>query len=102
MIRIIFRDLTRKADLFETTAELSHLADFCVQTALDDCYQAAVTHYGQPLSPDGIPEQLIVLGMGKLGAYELNLSSDIDLIFFYTHQGTLRFEQNGHDQTISF
>ena len=102
MIRIIFRDLTRKADLFQTTAELSCLADFCVQTALDDCYQAAVRRYGQPLSPDGVPEQLIVLGMGKLGAYELNLSSDIDLIFFYTHQGTLRFEQNGRDQTISF
>ena len=102
MIRIIFRDLTRKADLFQTTAELSQLADFCVQTALDDCYQAAVRRYGPPLSPDGIPEQLIVLGMGKLGAYELNLSSDIDLIFFYTHQGTLRFEQNGRDQTISF
>ena len=102
MIRIIFRDLTRRADLFQTTAELSCLADFCVQTALDDCYQAAVRRYGQPLSPDGVPEQLIVLGMGKLGAYELNLSSDIDLIFFYTHQGTLRFEQNGLDQTISF
>ena len=102
MMRIIFRDLTRKADLFETTAELSQLADFCVQTALDDCYQAAVARYGQPLSPRGLPEQLIVLGMGKLGAYELNLSSDIDLIFFYTHQGTLGFEQNGRDQTISF
>ncbi|MDA0271870.1 MAG: hypothetical protein O3C68_01285, partial [Proteobacteria bacterium] len=102
MMRIIFRDLTRKADLFETTAELSQLADFCVQTALDDCYQAAVARYGQPLSPGGLPEQLIVLGMGKLGAYELNLSSDIDLIFFYTHQGTLGFEQNGRAQTISF
>lgn len=102
MIRIIFRDLTRKADLFQTTQELSHLADFCVQTALDDCYQAAVGRYGQPLSPDGTPEQLIVLGMGKLGAYELNLSSDIDLIFFYTHQGSLRFEQNDREQTISF
>jgi glutamate-ammonia-ligase adenylyltransferase len=83
IIRIVFRDLTRKADLFETTAELSLLADFCVQTALDDCYQAAVTRYGQPLSPGGIPEQLIVLGKGKLGAYELNLSSDIGLIFLY-------------------
>ena len=102
MIRIIFRDLTRRSDLFETTAELSHLADFCVQTALDDCYQTAIARYGQPLSPEGIPEQLIVLGMGKLGAYELNLSSDIDLIFFYTHQGTLRFEQNGRYQSISF
>ncbi|MBT5724919.1 MAG: hypothetical protein HOI74_12915, partial [Gammaproteobacteria bacterium] len=102
MIRIIFRDLTRKADLFQTTAELSHLADFCVKTSLDNCYQVAVRRYGQPLSPNGLPEQLIVLGMGKLGAYELNLSSDIDLIFFYTHQGSLRFEQNGREQTISF
>ena len=101
MIRIIFRDLTRRAHLFDTTTELSHLAEFCVQTALDACYESAVARYGQPLSPDGTPEKMIVLGMGKLGAGELNLSSDVDLIFLYTHQGTLKQEGDSH-QAISF
>lgn len=87
MVRIIYRDLQRVADLFETTAELSHLADYCVSRALDDCYAIAIKKYGQPLRSDGNPEKMIVLAMGKLGAFELNLSSDIDLIFFYEQQG---------------
>lgn len=88
MIRIIFRDLSRRANLFATTFELSQLADFCIETALADCYGAACEKYGTPVV-DGIPEKLIVLGMGKLGAYELNLSSDIDLIFLYSNQGQI-------------
>ncbi len=89
MTRIIFRDLTRRASTLETTAELSHLADFCIESALAHCYDQAVVRFGQPVGPDGRPEKLIVLGMGKLGAYELNLSSDIDLIFFYANQGQI-------------
>lgn len=94
MIRIVFRDLTRRASTLETTAELSHLADFCIQTALDHCYDLAVSRFGQPLGPDGEPERMVVLGMGKLGAYELNLSSDIDLIFFYSNQGQIKGEKH--------
>ena len=90
MIRIIFRDLSRRAATLETTVELSHLADFCIRNAVDHCYAEAVRRHGQPLAPDGTPEKLIVLGMGKLGAYELNLSSDIDLIFFYANQGQVQ------------
>ena len=90
MARIVFRDLTRRASTLETTEELSHLADFCIQGALDHCYEEAVQRFGQPKGPDGKPEKLVVLGMGKLGAYELNLSSDIDLIFFYASQGQIK------------
>ena len=89
MIRIIFRDLSRRAATLETTAELSHLADFCIRSALEHCHAAAVARFGQPVAPDGTPEKLIVLGMGKLGARELNLSSDIDLIFFHASQGRI-------------
>jgi glutamate-ammonia-ligase adenylyltransferase len=89
MIRIVFRDLNRIADLEETTAELSHLADYCVEKALTHCYEDACEKYGVPLKPSGEPERLIVLAMGKLGAYELNLSSDIDMIFLYTHPGQI-------------
>jgi [glutamine synthetase] adenylyltransferase / [glutamine synthetase]-adenylyl-L-tyrosine phosphorylase len=42
-----------------------------------------------PRSGDGTAQQLIVLGMGKLGARELNLSSDIDLIFCFPEHGRL-------------
>jgi len=92
MARIVFRDLTRRASTLETTEELSHLADFCIQSALDHCYEEALQRFGQPRAPDGTPEKLVVLGMGKLGAYELNLSSDIDLIFFYANQGQIKEE----------
>lgn len=89
MLRIIFRDLTRRADLISTTAELSCLADFCVANALDHAYRLNVEKYGQPVFEDGRPMQMIVLAMGKLGARELNLSSDIDLVFLYPAAGTL-------------
>lgn len=91
MIRIVYRDLTRSSTLAETTAELSHLADFCVSEALGHCYQEAVSKYAMPMTGDR-PERMIVLGMGKLGAYELNLSSDIDLIFLYENQGQIALE----------
>ncbi len=89
MIRIIFRDLTRRAETMGTTSELSHLADFCINLALDACYEQAIEKYGQPYCEDGQPAKLVVLGMGKLGAFELNLSSDIDLIFFYSDPGQI-------------
>jgi [glutamine synthetase] adenylyltransferase / [glutamine synthetase]-adenylyl-L-tyrosine phosphorylase len=88
MIRIIFRDLTRLSSLAETTRELSDLADFCIGQALDHAYTMELEKYGV-LDAENRPEQMIVLGMGKLGAYELNLSSDVDLIFLYTNQGQI-------------
>src|SRR5690606_8805009 len=46
-----------------------------------------VERYGQPLSPAGWEQELLVIGMGKLGGRELNVSSDIDLIFIYPEDG---------------
>jgi len=90
MIRIAWRDLSGWAELSETLADLSHLADACIQYALDFLYQEACELRGTPLLPDGSPQQIVVLGMGKLGAYELNYSSDIDLIFAYAEDGVLQ------------
>jgi glutamate-ammonia-ligase adenylyltransferase len=92
MIRIVYRDLARKADLAGTTGELSHLADFCIGTALSLCMAQAVDKYGRPTQPNGQPENMVILGMGKLGAFELNLSSDVDLIFLYSHQGEIALD----------
>lgn len=89
MVRIAWRDLAGWAELSETLSELSHLADACIQYALDFLYQEACELRGTPLLSDGSPQQIVVLGMGKLGAYELNYSSDIDLIFAYAEDGVL-------------
>lgn len=89
MVRIAWRDLAGWAELSETLADLSHLADSCIQFALDFLYREACELRGTPLLADGSPQQIIVLGMGKLGAYELNYSSDIDLIFAYAEDGVL-------------
>jgi glutamate-ammonia-ligase adenylyltransferase len=89
MVRIAWRDLAGWVDLNETLLELSLLADACIQYALDFLYRKACELRGTPVLADGSPQQLVVLGMGKLGAYELNYSSDIDLIFAYAEDGVL-------------
>ena len=89
MVRIAWRDLSGWAPLEETLLELSWLAEACIQKALAFLYEDACTKKGTPLLANGNPQQIIVLGMGKLGAYELNYSSDIDLIFAYPENGVL-------------
>jgi len=89
MIRIAWRDLAGWAPLSETLMDVSLLADACIQYALGFLYQLACNKRGTPLLSDGSPQQIIILGMGKLGAYELNYSSDIDLIFAYPENGVL-------------
>ncbi len=89
MVRIAWRDLTGWADLDETLMDLSLLADACIQYALAFLYRQVCELRGTPVLADGSPQQIVVLGMGKLGAYELNYSSDIDLIFAYPEEGVL-------------
>ena len=87
MVRIIWRDLTNLAPLAETLEELSELADICVQQALAKLSGWAIEKDGVPQDLDGNEQSLLVLGMGKLGARELNLSSDVDLIFCFAAHG---------------
>jgi len=87
MVRIIWRDLAGFADLAETMRDLSALADACIEQSLLLLHQWQAVPLGKPVDADGHEQYLIILGMGKLGAGELNLSSDIDLIFTYPEQG---------------
>ncbi len=87
MIRVIFRDFSRRSDLIETTRDLSLFAEAAIYTALLYHYQNNVTRFGTPRSADGDAQQICVLALGKLGAYELNLSSDVDLVMLYDEQG---------------
>ncbi len=83
MVRIAFRDLAGWADLSETMTNLSTFADACIDKTLSCLYDLHCSEYGIPVDADGSQLYLVVLGMGKLGAWELNFSSDIDLIFAY-------------------
>ena len=87
-VRIIWRDISRQADLIETCHDLSDLADACIDLAYHWLYPQHCAQFGTPMGRrSGEPQHMVVLGMGKLGAHELNLSSDIDLIFGFPEGG---------------
>lgn len=90
MVRIAWRDIAGRADLVETTADLSDLAEAATDLALDYLHRWHCELWGTPYHADGRPQRLVVIGMGKLGARELNFSSDIDLIFAYAEDGETR------------
>jgi len=87
MVRIIWRDIARMAELDETLEDLTALAEVSVDGALHLLHDWTAAELGIPRDAEGREQCLVVLGMGKLGAGELNLSSDIDLIFFYPANG---------------
>ncbi len=88
MLRIIWRDFCRLADTVETVRDTSLLAETCIAESLAISQAALELRFGVPRGRhSGQRQQLIVLAMGKLGARELNVSSDIDLIFAYPEAG---------------
>ncbi|MCO8059301.1 bifunctional [glutamate--ammonia ligase]-adenylyl-L-tyrosine phosphorylase/[glutamate--ammonia-ligase] adenylyltransferase [Acinetobacter towneri] len=91
MFRWIWQDANQLTDVVTLTQELSDFADICVQVAKDFARIPLVAKHGEPMGYNGKVQDLIVVAMGKHGAQELNLSSDIDLIFAFDEQG----ETNG-------
>jgi [glutamine synthetase] adenylyltransferase / [glutamine synthetase]-adenylyl-L-tyrosine phosphorylase len=88
---IIRRDLDGQADLDEVVTAMSRFADFAVQTHLAELMTEMTALHGEPIGADsGRPQQMMVLAMGKHGGGELNVSSDIDLIFVYPEDGDTR------------
>lgn len=86
MLRIIWRDFNRSAVMQETMTDVSILAEVCIDQSLPFLQKELSLEYGTPQS-EGDVQRLIVIAMGKLGARELNVSSDIDLIFAYSEAG---------------
>ncbi|WP_066961186.1 bifunctional [glutamate--ammonia ligase]-adenylyl-L-tyrosine phosphorylase/[glutamate--ammonia-ligase] adenylyltransferase [Microbulbifer sp. Q7] len=84
---VIWRDFAGQWDIPTACGRLTQLAEVCIQAALDWHRARMVERHGEPRSREGAVQPMIVLGMGKLGARELNLSSDIDLIFAYPEPG---------------
>jgi glutamate-ammonia-ligase adenylyltransferase len=87
MERLIRLDCETQAPLADITRAVTELAEFALDRA---CIQARCDldeRHGAPMGSDGQAVQLWIIGMGKLGARELNVSSDIDLIYVYEHDG---------------
>ena len=84
ILRIVAREVAGE-DIRETMRELSHLAAALVEAALWRAHREVGARFGTPRPADAPerPCRSVVMGMGKLGGGELNLSSDIDLIYLY-------------------
>ena len=88
MVKLILRDLNGLADLNEVMQSMTALAEVCVQRAQACLTQALHAQFGSPRGEaSAIAQELLVIAMGKLGGGELNVSSDIDLIFVYPEDG---------------
>lgn len=85
---VMVRDLSGQADLEEVVGAMTALADLCVHQAYRSVMQDLIPIHGIPRDPlTGLPQEMIIIGMGKLGGCELNVSSDIDLVMLYGEEG---------------
>lgn len=87
VLRTMARDLAGCATLAEVCATMSDLAETAVAAAQAWAETALWAKFGVPRDAAGRAQTLIVVGMGKLGGRELNVSSDIDLVFVYPDEG---------------
>lgn len=88
MAHLALRDLADGASLAEIVETMTVLADVTTLFALEVLHKDLSRRYGQPISPgSGEASHLAIIGMGKLGGRELNVSSDVDYIFVYPEDG---------------
>ncbi len=95
MERLIVLDCDQQAPLATITRAVTELAEFTLDQACQEADAQLDAIHGAPQGPDGQRARLWVVGMGKLGARELNVSSDIDLIYIYDHEGETAGVQGG-------
>lgn len=86
-LQLVWRHLLGAASVEETTAALSFMADTFIDLTLARLTDWAEAEHGVPRDANGVAQRLTVLALGKLGAQELNLSSDVDLIYCYDAPG---------------
>src|SRR5688572_21574212 len=87
MLVLIARDLAGRAELAEVVGATTALAELAIETATAAVQAELAAQYGEPVGEaTGTPQQLHVVGMGKLGGGELNVSSDVDLILLYPEE----------------
>jgi [glutamine synthetase] adenylyltransferase / [glutamine synthetase]-adenylyl-L-tyrosine phosphorylase len=100
VLRTMARDLAGVAPLAEVCTAMSALAETAVEASLALLEPALEQALGTPLS-GGERARMIVIGMGKLGGGELNVSSDVDLVFLYPEEGETRASTSSAPSTSS-
>ena len=85
--RLAVLDIEAAAPLDTVTGCMTHLAEATLELALVQAQVEADERHGAPLNAGGQRVDFWIVGMGKLGARELNVSSDIDLIYVYEDDG---------------
>ena len=87
MERLAHLDCDAGTSLQDITQSVTSLAELALDAASLEATAQLDSLHGAPVGPDGARAQLWIIGMGKLGARELNVSSDIDLIYVYDQDG---------------
>lgn len=87
MLHILWREYARSATLAESLTSLSEMADELLVVTRAVAVEMLSERYGQAIDATGRKISLVILAMGKLGGFELNLSSDIDVFFLYPEEG---------------
>ena len=91
MLRTMQRDLSGRAELSEVCGTMTALAEVALLAAQGLLAERMQKEFGLPYGDgDDSAQQMVVVGMGKLGGGELNVSSDIDLVFLYPSEGETR------------
>ena len=85
--RLAVRDVEQAASLAEITAAMTQLAEVTLELALARARADEDARSGPPRDAQGRVVAFWIIGMGKLGARELNVSSDIDLVYLYADDG---------------
>ncbi|MDT8990127.1 bifunctional [glutamate--ammonia ligase]-adenylyl-L-tyrosine phosphorylase/[glutamate--ammonia-ligase] adenylyltransferase [Curvibacter sp. APW13] len=95
MERLVSLDCSQQASLADVTTTVTLLAEFALDQAWQESESLLREAHGIPMTEQGVPAQLCIVGMGKFGARELNVSSDIDLIYVYDHDGQTTGDATG-------
>jgi len=97
MLALGVRDLAMQAQVDEVMKSMTYMAEFALQMVAEYYSEQLSMVYGRPYYPNQEEMKLWVIGMGKLGGRELNVSSDIDLIYVYDSDG----QTQGASRSIS-
>jgi [glutamine synthetase] adenylyltransferase / [glutamine synthetase]-adenylyl-L-tyrosine phosphorylase len=81
--RLAVLDVEACAPLEAVTQAMTALAEASLEAALAEALRETSVRHGLPRDSSGRAIELWIVGMGKLGARELNVSSDIDLVYVY-------------------
>ena len=104
--RLSEQDCDGAATLEAVTGAMTELAELALELAFAESQRTLEQVHGPACSAEGLRAQLCIIGMGKLGARELNVSSDIDLIYLSTLPfhiiNTLMYQISSHLRLFLF